>query len=116
MQNAQHRGFKKESHATNQFNDPEYKRWSEAITGSESPRTEGGIESFLGMNENPRSSSQDPSMSLVEIGSRSCSLCGASHELGTNVSEQQRMSRDGSGDEQRHQAAAALEQYKDPQA
>ncbi len=69
MQNALHCGFKKESPSTNQFNDSEYKRWSEAITGSEYPKGECGIESFLGMNENPRSNSQDNSVSLVEIGS-----------------------------------------------
>ena len=68
MKNAQHHGLKKESHSTNQFNDSEYKRWSEGIAADKPGGTQWGIESFLDPNENPRPGCEDISISSVEIG------------------------------------------------
>ena len=52
MQNIQRHELKEEVHSTNQFNDAEYQRWSEGITGTESPKTQWGVENFLGTSEN----------------------------------------------------------------
>ena len=68
MQNARHDGHKKERHSTNQFNDSEYKRWSEELMPTRSCKTQSGIESFLGTNENPQAGCEDISVSSMEIG------------------------------------------------
>lgn len=42
-----------------QFNDSEYKRWSDGITRSQSSKTQSGIESFLGMSETLQTECED---------------------------------------------------------
>jgi hypothetical protein len=115
MQNTRHHGFKKEIHSANQFNDSEYKRWSEAITRSQSPKTEWGIESFLGTNENLQPVHQDISISLVGIGSRTCSLCNASYELETQLRDHEWMSHAGRGIEESPRKAVVVSQPEDRQ-
>lgn len=70
MQNAQGHGSNKERHSTNHFNDSEYARWSQRFTATQSPKTQWGIESFLGTTENPQPDREDISASLQEIGEK----------------------------------------------
>jgi hypothetical protein len=70
MQNARHDGHEKERHSTNRFNDSEYKRWSEGLMAGRSFKTQWGIDSFLGTNENLQAGCGDISVSSMEIGER----------------------------------------------
>jgi hypothetical protein len=67
MQTTRHHGIKDERHSTNQFNDSEYKRWSEGLTATRSFKTQWGIDSFLGTNENLQPGNEDVSLSSTEI-------------------------------------------------
>ena len=64
MQNAKRHELKKEGHSTNQFNDAEYKRWSEGITGTQSLKAQSGIESFLGTSKDLQPGREDISLSF----------------------------------------------------
>jgi hypothetical protein len=85
MQNAKRHELKKEGHSTNQFNDAEYERWSKGITGTQSLKTQSGIESFLGMSKDLQPGREDVSVSLdrdrrkMEMG-RIKSMVWKSHE------------------------------------
>jgi hypothetical protein len=61
MQNAKRHELKKQGYSANQFNDAEYERWSEGITGTQSLKAQSGIESFLGMSKDLRSGREDVS-------------------------------------------------------
>jgi ABC-type xylose transport system substrate-binding protein len=67
MQTKPYHELKKESHFLSQFNDSEYERWSEGIKATKSPKTQLGIEGFLGTNENLQAGREDISMFLQEI-------------------------------------------------
>ena len=110
MQITRYRGFKNTNHSTNQFNNSEYKRWSKGTKGNQCHRTEWGIESFLGTNENLQSGRQDVSNPLVEVGSTRSNLCNALYESDAMFSEHQRMSHDGIGADEKHQVATGLGQ------
>ena len=116
MQNTPYRGFKKKNQSTNQFNNSEYQRWSEGTKGSQCHKTEWGIESFLGTNENLQSGRQDVSKPLVEAGSTRSDLCNAWYESDAMLSERQRMSHDGIGTDEKHQVATGLGQSEDRRA
>jgi hypothetical protein len=66
MQNTEQYELKEEGCSTNQFNSAEYERWSAGITGAESPKTQWGVESFLGISENMPSEREDIVLSLTE--------------------------------------------------
>jgi hypothetical protein len=70
MQNAKRHELKKEGHSTNQFNDAEYERWTEGITGSQSSKAQSGIQSFLETSDNLQAGREDNSISLIEIGKK----------------------------------------------
>jgi hypothetical protein len=70
MQNAQHDGYKKKHYSTNRFNDSEYKRWSEGLKASGSCKTQWGIDSFVGTNENLQPGCEDVSPSAMKIGEK----------------------------------------------
>ena len=66
MENSERDRLKMERHATNRFNDSEYKRWSERITATQSVKTQWGIETFLCPTENLLPGREDSSTSLIE--------------------------------------------------
>lgn len=70
MRNARHHISEKERNSANQFNDSEYKRWSEGISTGQSLKTQWGIESFLGTNEKLDPGSEDISLSSMEVGEK----------------------------------------------
>jgi hypothetical protein len=67
MQNERHNGFKEEKHPTNRFNDSEYRRWSEGLIPTRSLKTQSGIQSFLGTNENLQPGCEDISLSSMGL-------------------------------------------------
>jgi hypothetical protein len=66
MRNAQHYKLKQEGCFTNKFNNTEYERWSAGITGSQSPKTQWVVESFLGTSKKMPLERENISLSLVE--------------------------------------------------
>jgi hypothetical protein len=70
MRNARHHISEKEKNSANQFNESEYKRWSEGIAANQSLKTQWGIESFLGTNKNLDPGSEDISLSSMEAGEK----------------------------------------------
>jgi hypothetical protein len=70
MQDAKRDELKKEGHSTNQFNDAEYERWSEGISGTQSFKAQSGIQSFLETSDNPQPGRESNSISLIEIGKK----------------------------------------------
>jgi hypothetical protein len=70
MQNSRHPGSEEERRSTNQFNHSEYKRWSEGLKATRSFKTQSGIDSFLGANENLQARCEDISVSSMEIGDK----------------------------------------------
>jgi hypothetical protein len=70
MQNSLHHGSEEERRSTNQFNHSEYKRWSEELMATRSFKTQSGIDSFLGTNENLQLGCEDISLSSMEIDKR----------------------------------------------
>jgi|SRR5579863_1022262 len=70
MRNARHYGSKEERHPKNRFNDSEYRRWSERLTATRSFKTQSGIQSFLGTNENLQPRCDDISLSSTGIGEK----------------------------------------------
>ena len=68
MQNEQHHEPKEEGRSKNKFNNAEYQRWSEQISGAQSPRSQLVVESFLGTSENVAAGDEDFSLSLVDSG------------------------------------------------
>lgn len=68
MQNAQHHELKKEGSSQNKFNNAEYQRWSEQISGAQSSRTHLVVENFLGTSENMPGEDEDFSLSLADGG------------------------------------------------
>jgi hypothetical protein len=68
MQTKPYHELKKESHSLSRFNDSEYERWSDGIKTTKSPKTQSGIEGFLGTNQNLQTGCEDISIFLQEIG------------------------------------------------
>jgi hypothetical protein len=70
MRNARHNGCKEERQPTNRFNDSEYRRWSERLMATRSFKTQCGIQSFLGTNENLQPGCEDISLSSTGVGEK----------------------------------------------
>jgi hypothetical protein len=68
MQNEQHHDSKEEGRSKNKFNNAEYQRWSEQISGTQSSRSQLVVESFLGTSENLAAGDEDFSLSLADTG------------------------------------------------
>ena len=65
MQTARHGELNEQGCSTNQFNNAEYKRWSEGISGKQSIKTQWGVEAFFGAPENKPAGREDMSISLT---------------------------------------------------
>jgi hypothetical protein len=68
MQNEQLHDSKKEGRSQNRFNNAEYQRWSQLISGAQSSRSQLVVESFLGTSENVAVGDEAFSLSLADSG------------------------------------------------